>query len=89
VREREEDHIVAAEGFDGRLVEHPVGEGHEVRLECTERLARVGGAREGTDLHVGMAEEQAQQLAPGVPTGSGDGDPGRHVHDYTVLRMFM
>ena len=39
----------------------------------------------GADLHLGMAEQQAQDLSPGVPAGSGDGDTCLgHVHDYTV-----
>ena len=40
-----------------------------------ERLAGVGGAGERADLDLGVAEQQPQQLAPGVPAGSGDGDP--------------
>ena len=32
-----------------------------------------------------MAQQQAQHLTPGVPTGSGDGSSAlRHVHDHTV-----
>src|SRR4051812_25498538 len=31
-----------------------------------------------------MTEQDSEDLAPGVPTGSGDGDTcARHVHDYT------
>ena len=78
------------EGFQGGLDEHPVGERHQVRLERSQRLARVGRPGEGADLDLGMGQQQAQQLAPGVPAGSGDSDTlPRHVHDYTVLCIFM
>ena len=36
------------------------------------------------NIEAGMAEQEAQHLAPGVPTGSRDGDSAlRHVHDHT------
>ena len=44
----------------------------------------VGGAGERADLDLGVAEQQPQQLAAGVPAGSGDRDPLLdHAHDYT------
>ena len=48
--------------------------GTQVRLERAERLARVGAAGQGADLDLGVAEQQPQHLAPGVPAGAGDGD---------------
>ena len=46
--------------------------------------AGVGAAGERADLDLGVAEQQAQHLASGVPAGAGDRDPlPRHVHDYT------
>ena len=84
VREAEEDDVVAGEGLGVGRLEHPVGQRHQVRLEGAEGLAGVGAAGQRADLDLGMAEQQAQHLAAGVPTGSGDGDPlPRHVHDYT------
>ena len=74
VRQGEEDDVVAGEGLGAGLLEHPVGQRHQVRLQHAEALARVGPAGEGADLDVGVAEQQAEDLAPGVPTGSGDGD---------------
>ena len=56
------------------VVEDPVGERHQVRLERAEALAGVGARGEGADLDLGVAQQQAQHLAAGVPTGSGDGD---------------
>ncbi len=90
MRQREEDHVVAAEGVEAGLVEHPVGQRDQVRLEATEWLAGVRRAGERADLDLGVREQQPQQLASGVPAGSGDRDPLRgHVHDYTEARMFM
>ena len=77
MRQGEEDDVVAGEGLGGGLLEHPVGERHEVGLQHTEALAGVGPAGEGADLDVGVGEQQAQDLAPGVPAGSGDGDTCR------------
>jgi hypothetical protein len=45
-----------------------------VRLERTEALAGVGARGERADLDAGVAQEEAQDLTPGVPTGSGNGD---------------
>jgi hypothetical protein len=45
-----------------------------VGLEGAEALTGVGPGREHSDLDLGVAEQQPQHLAPGVPAGSGDGD---------------
>ena len=74
VRQAEEDHVVAGEDLDGGVVEDPVGERQQVRLERAEALAGVGPGGERADLDLGVPEQQAQHLAPGVPAGSGDGD---------------
>ena len=90
VGQREEDDVVAGKRLDVGLLEHPVGQGHEVRLQGAERLAGVGVPREGADLDLWMAQEQPEDLAPGVPAGARHCDPlRRHMHDYTFLRMFM
>jgi hypothetical protein len=90
VGQGEEDDVVAGEGVGVGLVEHPVGQRHQVGLERAEGLARVGVPREGTDLYLWMAQQQPEDLAPGVPAGARHCDPlRRHVHDYTFLRMFM
>ena len=74
MRQREEDDVVAGERLEVGLLEHPVGERHQVRLQRAERLAGVGRAGERADLDLGVTEQEAQQLASGVPAGSGDGD---------------
>ena len=84
VRQREEDDVVTGQRLGVRLLEDPVGQRHQVGLQGTEALARVGPGGERADLDVGMGQQQAQHLAAGVPAGSGDGDTCRgHVHDYT------
>ena len=72
------------------VLEDPVGERQEVRLQGGQRLPRVGPAGQGADPHGGVTEQEAQHLAAGVPTGTGDCDGDRHMHDYTgfcMLRM--
>src|SRR4051812_36795275 len=49
------------------------------------RCAGLRMCRGGDEVEVGMAGDQAQQLASGVPARSGDGDPNSH----TNLRMTM
>ena len=90
VRQGQEDHVVAGQGLDGGLLEDPLGQRHEVRLEAAERLRRVGGTGQRADLDLGVGQQQPQQLTAGVPAGSGDRDPGPgHVHDYTYVCMCM
>ena len=74
VRQAEEDDVVAGQGLDRRVGQDPVGQREQVRLERAEPLARVGAGGQRADLDVGVPQQQAQHLAPGVPTGSGDGD---------------
>ena len=45
VGQREEDDVVTGQRLGGGLVQHPVGERHQVGLERTEELARVGARR--------------------------------------------
>ena len=81
----EEDHVVAGERLDRGLLEDPVGQRHQVRLERAERLPGVGAGGHRADLDVGVAEQQPEHLAAGVPAGAGDrGCAFRHVHDYTL-----
>src|SRR4051794_2278475 len=54
-----------------------------------ERGTRVRGRRDRPDLELGMAEEQAEHLPPGIAAGTGDGDTLRHEHDYTNDGMSM
>ena len=72
VRQREEHHVVTGEDLDRGRLEHPVGERHQVWLERPEQLAGVGAGREGADLDPGVAEQEPQDLAPGVPAGARD-----------------
>ena len=76
MRQRQEDDVVAGEGLGAGLLEDPVGQRDQVWLEGAEGLAGVAAGGERADLDLGMPEQQAQQLAAGVPAGSGDCDPG-------------
>ena len=89
MREAEDDDVVAGERLGGGRLEDAVGERQQVRLEAAEGLAGVGARGQRADPGVGVAEEQAQHLAPGVPAGTGDGDGEGHVHDYTCECMIM
>ena len=90
MRQGEEHDVVTGEHLGGGGLEDPLGQRRQVGLQDTQRLPRVGATGEGADLDPGMPEEQAQQLAAGVPTGSGDRDSRpAHLHDYTYDRIVM
>ena len=79
MRECQEDHVVVLEGLGAGLLQDPVGQRDQVRLEGAEELAGVAACGERADLDLGMREQQAQQLTAGVPAGSGDGDLRTHA----------
>lgn len=62
VRQGEEDHVVSGEHLGGGGLQHPVGEGTQVRLERAELLTCVGVAGQRADLDLGVGQQQAQQL---------------------------
>ena len=79
MRKGQEHHVVAGQGLGGGLLEDPVGQRDQVRLEGAQELAGVAAGGQRADLDVGMREQQAQQLTAGVPAGSGNGDPVAHA----------
>ena len=88
VRQGEDDGVVAGEHLERRVLEEPVGERRQVRVDRAERLPGVRGGRERPDLQLGVLEEEAHDLSPGVPARPGDCDP-LHVHDHTESRESM
>ncbi len=70
------------------VLEQPVGQRGQVRVDAAERLSGVRRGGEGTDLEVGVLQEQAHDLTTGVPARPGDCDAS-HVHDYTESRTSM
>ena len=85
VRQGQEDDVVAGEGGGVGGAQHAVGQRQQVGLEGAERGAGVGAGGQRADLHLGVGQQQAQELSPGVPARAGDGDPDRHAHDYTEI----
>ena len=85
VRQGEHDGVVAGEHLGRGVLEQPVGQRGQVRVDAAERLPGVRRGGERTDLELGVLEEQAHDLTPGVPARPGDCDPS-HVHDYTEFR---
>ena len=83
MRQAEEDDVVAGQHLGRGLLQHPVREREQVRLEAAEPRAGVGAAGERADLDLGVGEQQPEDLAAGVAAGTGDGDGVRHVHDHT------
>ena len=88
VRQGEHDGVVAGEHLGRGVLEQPVGQRREVRVDAAERLPGVGRGGQGPDLELGVLEQQPHDLTAGVPARPGDCDTS-HVHDYTELRDSM
>ncbi len=95
VRQRQEDHVVVGQHLRGGGLQDPAGQRRKVRLEQSQRGARVGAAGQRPDLDLRVAEQQAQHLAARVSARAGDGDSQCHGvpplsrHEYTQYRTFM
>src|SRR3546814_14752677 len=81
VRQAEEDDVMTGQqgGIGG--LQDPVGQRQQMRVMLAEAAARAGGAGECPDGQApvrigGMAEQQSEDLAAGVPPGPGDGYGG-------------
>ena len=89
-----DDVLVVDMGADFRL-EDAVGEREQVGLEGPESLAGVGVAGQCPDLHVGVGDEETQELSARVSARARDCCSYRHRnpphgwHDYTCRRTFM
>ena len=75
VRQGEDDGVVAGEHVERRVLEQPVGQRRQVGVDAAERLPGVRGGGEGPDLELGVLEEEAHDLSPGIPARPGDCDP--------------
>ena len=64
VGQGEEDHVVTGQCVSGGVGEDSVRQRVQVRLELAEALAGVGVAGDGTDLHVRVVGQKAQDFSP-------------------------
>lgn len=78
VRQAEEDHVVPRQHLGGGGLQHAVGQRQQVRLQESQLRPGVGAAGQRTDLDLGVAEQQAQDLTARITTRSGDGDSQCH-----------
>ena len=84
VWQRQEDDVVTGERLHGRRLEHPLAQRYQVRLEQPSGWPALLAAVRAPISTPGWPRQQAQQLATGVPAGTGDRDgPPAHAHDYT------
>ncbi|GAA4552232.1 hypothetical protein GCM10023175_45600 [Pseudonocardia xishanensis] len=77
-----------AEYLRRALAQHAVRQRGEVGLELPESSAGVATGGQRADLHVGMGQEEPQQLSPGIATRSCDRDP-YHADDYAESWKLM
>ena len=84
VRERQEHDVVTGKVFHRGVFEDAAGQPVQVRLEFAESGARIAVRSDGTDGHVRMAREQAQNFSSGVAAGPGDGNRNSHGQDLTA-----
>src|SRR5690606_34057022 len=83
VREGEDDDVVPGQARGVGGLDEPVGDRQEVGLVLPEAVAGAGVRGERADLDLGVGEEEAQDLAPGIPAGPGHGYRYSHPHNYT------
>ncbi len=90
VRECQEDDVVSAQRLRIRRRQHPIGQGHQVRLQLTQIAAGVRSTCQRTHLDVGVIQQESQHLPSGIAGGAGNGHgEGLHMHDYTLQCMSM
>ena len=89
MRQGQEHHIVTGQSCGAGLDHDPVGERGQVRLMLAERRAGTRAGRQRADLDAGMAEQQPEQLAAGVPGRTGHRHLEHHLHDYAIQRKLM
>ncbi len=75
VRQREEDDVGLGEGVGVGRDERAVAQGGEVRVQRGDPRAGAAARRQRADREVGVAEQQAHELASGIAGGA---DDGRH-----------
>ena len=66
VGQGQEDHVVAGEHLGGRLLHHPIGELHQLRLVVTEEGPGALAGRDRADLHLRVGQQQAEELTSRV-----------------------
>ena len=71
----EHDGVMAGEDVGGGVLEDPIGQRCEVRVDRPQALSGVRRGREGSDLELGVLEEEADHLSPGIATGTGHCNP--------------
>jgi hypothetical protein len=70
VRQGQDHDVVPGEGLRRGLLEHPVGQRHEVGMVLAEAGAGTGRRGDGADRELGVAEREAEDLTTGVAAGS-------------------
>ncbi len=76
--------VVAAQFRRARLDEPAVGQRRQLRVVLHEVTARVATRGQGTDLHLGMRHQQAQQFPADVAARAGHGHSYRHTDNYAT-----
>jgi hypothetical protein len=49
----------------------------------------VGARRHSPNLHLGMPEQQPEQLSACIASGARYGSPHSHSHEYAIVNNFM
>jgi hypothetical protein len=65
----------AGEDVGRGVLENPVGQRAEVRVDRPQGLPGVRRGGERPDLQLGVLEEEADHLSPGIATGTGHCNP--------------
>jgi hypothetical protein len=55
----------------------------------TEERSGIGACRYGSNLHLGMAKQQAEELSARITSGTRHRSPYGHSHEYAIHDNFM
>ncbi|GAB3299536.1 hypothetical protein GCM10027563_43720 [Parasphingorhabdus pacifica] len=82
VRQGEEDDVVSGQFLDGCLGQHAVGQREQIGLVLPQHAACVTARGQGSDLDFWMCQEQTEEFAARVATGTRYCHPYSHADNY-------
>ena len=82
--QREEDHIVIGEHLRRCLRHQPISQWSQLWMVLAQERSGVGARRHGPNLHLGMPEQQPEQLSARIASGASYRNPHSHPHEYAI-----
>jgi hypothetical protein len=87
--QREEDHIMIGQHIRRCLSHHPISQWKQVWVMPAQECSGIGACRHRPNLHLGMCEQQSEQLSARISRGTRHGNSDSHLHEYAMCSNFM